>query len=187
MLPTRVFRHHTRAASDATPAPKKANLGELAIQEAMIGFALVLPVAFPSGLAAVEHRPGAPIAPHDLVRRASRPQPIQLPAPVRGGPAIGMDPDSVSMASYASPRTLPPMEPSMSTTLETLQAEVLRLSPADRARLLDRLIASLDADAEVEAAWDALADRREAEMDAGAVQAVPLAAALSRLEARFPG
>ena len=75
----------------------------------------------------------------------------------------------------------------MSTTLETLQAEVLSLSPADRARLLDRLIASLDADAEVEAAWDALADRREAEMDAGAVQAVPLAAALSRLEARFPG
>ncbi len=75
----------------------------------------------------------------------------------------------------------------MSTTLETLQAEVLRLSPKDRARLLDRLIASLDADAEVEAAWDALADKREGEMDANTVQAVPLAAALSRLETRFPG
>jgi putative addiction module component (TIGR02574 family) len=91
------------------------------------------------------------------------------------------------MASYVTPQTLPPAEPSMSTTLETLQAEVLRLSPADRARLLDRLIASLDADAEVEAAWDALADKREAEMDADAVHAVPLATALSRLEARFPG
>ena len=44
----------------------------------------------------------------------------------------------------------------MSTTLEALQAEVLRLSPADRARLLDRLIASLDVDSEAEAAWDDL-------------------------------
>ena len=42
MLPTRVLRHHTRAASDATPAPKKANLGELAVQEAMTGFALAV-------------------------------------------------------------------------------------------------------------------------------------------------
>ncbi len=75
----------------------------------------------------------------------------------------------------------------MSTTLETLQAEVLRLSPKDRTRLLDRLIASLDADTEVEAAWDAVANTREDEMNAGAVQPVPLDAALARLEARFPG
>jgi len=40
----------------------------------------------------------------------------------------------------------------MPTTLETLQAEVLRLSSKDRALLLDRLIASLDADTEAEAA-----------------------------------
>ena len=40
----------------------------------------------------------------------------------------------------------------MPTTLEALQAEVLRLSPVDRARLLDRLIASLDLDADNEAA-----------------------------------
>ena len=75
----------------------------------------------------------------------------------------------------------------MSTTLEALQAEVLRLSPKDRARLLDRLIASLDADTEVEAAWDAVAAAREAEMTTGIVRPVPLDAALSRLEARFPG
>lgn len=75
----------------------------------------------------------------------------------------------------------------MSTTLEALQAEVLRLSPKDRARLLDRLIASLDTDAEVEAAWDDVAAAREAEISAGTVQQVPLHAALSRLEARFPG
>jgi len=75
----------------------------------------------------------------------------------------------------------------MSTTLEALQAEVLRLSPTDRARFLDRLIASLDADTEVEAAWDAVAAESEAGLTAGSVQPVPLHAVLSRLDARFPG
>jgi hypothetical protein len=69
----------------------------------------------------------------------------------------------------------------MSTTLEALQAEVLRLPPADRAKLLDRLIASLDTDPEVEAAWDAVADEREAQLESGAVQAVPLDEAIARL------
>lgn len=77
----------------------------------------------------------------------------------------------------------------MPTTLETLQAEVLRLPPKDKALLLDRLIASLDTDteAEAEAAWDALADQREGEMETGAVKPVPLDVALAKLEARFPG
>ena len=79
------------------------------------------------------------------------------------------------------------MEPPMSAALEALQAEVLRLSPADRSRLLDYLIASLDADAESEAAWDAVADEREADFEAGKVKAVPLDEAISRLQARFPG
>ena len=75
----------------------------------------------------------------------------------------------------------------MQATLETLQAEVLRLSPADRAKLLDRLIASLDVDPEAETAWDELADRREQELDTGTARAVPLEVAVARLEARFPG
>ena len=75
----------------------------------------------------------------------------------------------------------------MLTTLEALQAEVLRLSPADRARLLDRLIASLDVDCEAEAAWDDLADKREEELQTGAVRSVPLDVAIARLDARFPG
>ena len=75
----------------------------------------------------------------------------------------------------------------MAHTLETLQAEVMRLSPADRAKLLDRLIVSLDADADAEAAWDALADQRDQELQAGAIEAVPLEVAIARLEARFPG
>ena len=75
----------------------------------------------------------------------------------------------------------------MTTALETLQAEVLRLSPVDRARLLDRLIASLDVDAGVEAAWDQLADEREQELADGTANAVPVDVAIARLDARFPG
>ena len=75
----------------------------------------------------------------------------------------------------------------MSSTVEALQAEVLSLSRPDRARLLDRLIASLDVDAEADAAWDAVADRREHELDTGAAQAVPFDVAMARLDARFPG
>ena len=76
---------------------------------------------------------------------------------------------------------------SMQATLEMVQAEVMRLSPADRAKLLDSLIASLDIDADAEAAWDELADGREHDLETGAAQATPLEVAVARLEARFPG
>ena len=75
----------------------------------------------------------------------------------------------------------------MQATLETLQAEVLRLSPADRTKLLDCLVASLDIDADVEAEWDELADRREHDLESGAAEGIPLEVAVARLEARFPG
>jgi hypothetical protein len=75
----------------------------------------------------------------------------------------------------------------MTITLETLQAEVMRLPPADRARLLDRLIASLDVDVGAEAAWDAVAEEREQELAVGSVATVPLETVISKLEARFPG
>jgi hypothetical protein len=75
----------------------------------------------------------------------------------------------------------------MAITLETLQAEVLRLSPADRAKLLDSLIASLDVDAGAEAAWDKLAEEREQELAAGTADAVPLEVVIARLETRFRG
>lgn len=74
----------------------------------------------------------------------------------------------------------------MAISIESLEAEVLQLSPQDRSRLLARLIASLDADAEVEAAWDAVADEREAELESGEVKSVPFDVAIARLEARFP-
>jgi hypothetical protein len=77
------------------------------------------------------------------------------------------------------------MEKNMRTSLEAIQAEVLRLSPSDRSRLLERLIVSLDADAEVEAEWDAVAEARENELVSGIAVAVPFEEAIARLEARF--
>ena len=51
----------------------------------------------------------------------------------------------------------------MDTTFETLEAEVLKLPSAQRVKLLDRVVASLDADAARDAAWDAVAAQRAAE------------------------
>ncbi len=73
----------------------------------------------------------------------------------------------------------------MSASLEILEAEVLQLAPADRSHLLERLIVMLDADAEIEHAWDREADRREAELDSGLVTAVPFNEAMLRLRARL--
>ena len=75
----------------------------------------------------------------------------------------------------------------MPTSLEALQAQVLSLSKADRARLLERLVGSLDVDTEAEAQWEQLAESREAELHAGRTEAVPLEIAMQRLRARFPG
>lgn len=75
----------------------------------------------------------------------------------------------------------------MITSLELLEHQILKLTPAERSHLLARLVASLDKDAGVEAEWDAVADARQSELDSGVVQAVPMDEALARLEARFKG
>lgn len=75
----------------------------------------------------------------------------------------------------------------MPSTVEVLEAAILRLSAAERARLLDRLVASLDVDADTDAAWDAIAEQREHELESGEAEAVTLEIAIARLEARFPG
>lgn len=69
----------------------------------------------------------------------------------------------------------------MSTTLEALEAQILGLSAEERSRLLDRLIASLDADRERDEAWDRVAAEREAELARDATASVPSGAVLARL------
>ena len=53
----------------------------------------------------------------------------------------------------------------MRMPVEVLEAELLQLPKAERIRVIDRVVASLDADASRDAAWDAVAARRDAEAD----------------------
>lgn len=73
----------------------------------------------------------------------------------------------------------------MSSTVEKLEAEALQLPAAERARLVERLIASLDTDPEIEAAWAAEVERRHAEIESGAVVMRPGPETLAKLKTEF--
>ena len=73
----------------------------------------------------------------------------------------------------------------MNVHLEALEAEALNLAPADRSHLLERLVASLDLDPDVEHAWALVADEREGELASSAQRAVPGPEAMARLQARL--
>lgn len=73
----------------------------------------------------------------------------------------------------------------MSATIEELEAEVLNLSSAQRARLVEKLIASLDVEPEIENAWAAEVERRHAEIESGAATLLPGPETLARLRAEF--
>lgn len=60
-----------------------------------------------------------------------------------------------------------------SIPFEVLEAEVLRLSAAERSHLLDCVVASLDADASLHAAWDDKAARRDQETGTGTSAQIP--------------
>jgi len=73
----------------------------------------------------------------------------------------------------------------MAIPLEVLEAEVLGLSPAERSRLLDKLLASLDPDPEWEKAWAQEADRREAAIEAGTAKWIAGDEVVARLRAQL--
>ena len=73
----------------------------------------------------------------------------------------------------------------MSESAEILESEVMALPAPERARLVERLIASLDADPEVERAWDVEAQRRNAELESGAAVALPGPETLAKIKAKF--
>jgi putative addiction module component (TIGR02574 family) len=70
-------------------------------------------------------------------------------------------------------------------TVETLEAAALQLTLPDRARLVERLIATLDADPDVEEAWAAEVERRQAEIENGTVSLLPGPETLAELKAEF--
>jgi putative addiction module component (TIGR02574 family) len=73
----------------------------------------------------------------------------------------------------------------MPTTVEELEAEALSLSSAQRARLVVKLIASLDSEPDVENAWAVEVERRYAEIESGAVSLLSGPESLTRLRAEF--
>ena len=73
----------------------------------------------------------------------------------------------------------------MSAKIEILEAEAMQLSPGERARLIERLISSLDIDPAVEDAWAAEVERRNEEIESGAVSLLPGPVTLAKLKAEF--
>jgi len=71
----------------------------------------------------------------------------------------------------------------MSIPVEVLAQQVLQLPPSERARLLDQVISSLDADRERDARWNDLAARRDAEADADPSVLVAGPEAIARIRA----
>jgi len=71
----------------------------------------------------------------------------------------------------------------MAPSIEIIEAEALRLSATERARLIERLIASLDVDPEVEEAWAAEVERRNSEVESGKVALVSGPEAVAKLKA----
>ncbi len=71
----------------------------------------------------------------------------------------------------------------MAKPVEDLQAQVLSLPAAERSLLLERLIASLDADPEIQEAWMREARRRDTEIQNGTANLVPGEEALAGIRA----
>lgn len=70
---------------------------------------------------------------------------------------------------YSSPKVFYPGN-AMSQTTQALESAALLLPPEERARLAERLLASLDIDPEIEEAWAAEVEKRLADWEAGLVK-----------------
>ncbi len=74
----------------------------------------------------------------------------------------------------------------MNLTPEQLEAELLQLPAAIRARLAEALLDSLEeADSEHDVAWAEEAERRYHDVKSGAAKTVPVADALAKARARL--
>lgn len=71
----------------------------------------------------------------------------------------------------------------MAMPLEVLEAETLKLDTAARARLAERMIASLNEGNEIYEAWAIEVQRRTEAIDAGGVQLIPSADAIAQARA----
>lgn len=75
----------------------------------------------------------------------------------------------------------------MSAVLDALTAEALKLSPDERAELIERLAESMLPAGELHPEWDAEVERRLADLDAGRTQAMPADEVLGEVRALIAG
>lgn len=71
----------------------------------------------------------------------------------------------------------------MPSQLAAVEAQALKLTAEERARLADRLLASLSEDLEIEEAWAVEVERRIEEVESGRAQLIPAAEAIARARA----
>lgn len=71
----------------------------------------------------------------------------------------------------------------MSSQLEAVEAQALKLTPEERVQLADRLIASLFDNHEVEEAWAVEVERRIEEIESGRSPLIPATEAIARARA----
>jgi len=73
----------------------------------------------------------------------------------------------------------------INSPLEDIEAAALQLAPAERARLAERLLVSLDEDDEILAAWVEEAERRGEAYDRGEMEAIDFDESIARLRAKL--
>ncbi len=73
----------------------------------------------------------------------------------------------------------------MNSPLEDIEAAALQLAQTDRAHLAERLLASLDEDDEILAAWVAEAERRGDAFERGEMCAIDFDEAIAQARARI--
>lgn len=73
----------------------------------------------------------------------------------------------------------------MSTPVEDIAAQALSLPPEDRAKLVERLLASFEPRSPAQSEWLKLAASRRDEVRSGTVSMVPGDEALARVRARL--
>jgi Putative addiction module component len=69
---------------------------------------------------------------------------------------------------------------------EAIEAQVLSLPPEARSLLLDRLVSSLETDADWERSWLAEAKRRDEEIESGIVAPLDGKTVIEELRAKLP-
>ena len=73
----------------------------------------------------------------------------------------------------------------MSTSVQIVEAEAMKLTPSERADLADRLWLSVNTKDEVDAAWEAEIARRIQQIDSGEVECVPWETVMTELRAKY--